>query len=127
MQAPAQTIQIDHAHKLVEVRLSGFFTAEDAAWTGEELRASILALGTAAGEHVTLYDATDLSIAPNETVEAVKSMFANPQVRPLWARKVAIVSRSALGRMQLQRLREARGDIEIFDDRDAAMAWLLAA
>lgn len=127
MQSPVQTIHIDHANKLVEVRLSGFFTAEDASWTGEELRAAIRSLGTGEGEHVTLYDATELSVAPNETVEAVKRMFANPSVRPLWARKVAIVAKSALGRMQLQRLREARADIEIFDNRDAAVAWLLAA
>ena len=127
MRPPVQTIHIDPARKLVDVRLSGFFTVEDAGWTGEELRESILALGPAVGEHVTLYDATDLSIAPNETVEAVKRMFAHPAVRPLWARKVAIVAKSALGRMQLVRLREARADIEIFDDREAAIAWLLGA
>ncbi|MBX3563216.1 MAG: hypothetical protein KF730_01440 [Sphingomonas sp.] len=127
MQPPVQTIRIDRAHKLVEVHLSGFFTAEDAAWTGEELRAAILSLGLAPGEHVTLYDATELNVAPNATVEAVKSMFANPSVRPLWARKVAIITRSALARLQIRRLREARADIAIFAERDAAVDWLLAA
>lgn len=127
MQPPVQTIHIDRARKLVDVHLSGFFTAEDAAWTGEELRAAILSLGLAPGEHVTLYDATELSVAPNATVEAVKGMFANPSVRPLWARKVAIVSKSALARLQLQRLREARADIAIFGERGEAIDWLLAA
>lgn len=127
MQPPVQTIHLDRTNKLVDVRLSGFFTAEDAVWTGEELRAAILALGGAPGEHVTLYDATAMSVAPNETIEAVKAMFAHPEVRRIWARKVAIVTGSALGRLQMQRIREARADIAIFDDRDAALDWLLAA
>jgi hypothetical protein len=127
MQAPVQTVHIDRSHNLIDVRLSGFFTAEDAVWTGEELRAAILALGAPPREHLTLYDATAMSVAPNETIEAVKAMFAHPEVRRIWARKVAIVTGSALGRLQMQRIREARADIAIFDDREAALNWLLAA
>ena len=125
MRPPVQTIHLDREHKLVDVRLSGFFTAEDAAWTGEELRAAVLSLGDDAGQHVTLYDATELSVAPNSTVEAVQQMFANPMVRPLWARKVAFVAKSALGRRQMRRLLAARADIVIFEDRAEALAWLL--
>lgn len=127
MQAPEQIIQIDYARKLIDVRIAGFVTAEDAGWMGEEVRAAILSLDAEPETHVTLYDVTGLSVAPQETIEAVKSMFANPEVRPLWARKVAIVTKSALGKMQFRRLREARGDIAIFTERDEAIEWLFAA
>lgn len=127
MQPPVQTIHIDPVNKLVDVRLSGFFTVEDVVWTGEELRAAILSLGGAPGEHLTLYDASAMRVAPNETIEAVKAMFVHPEVRRMWARKVAIVTGSALGRLQMQRLRESRADIAIFDDRASALDWLLAA
>lgn len=126
MQAPEQIIHIDHARKLIDVRIAGFVTAEDAGWMGEEVRAAILSLDAEPETHVTLYDVTGLSVAPQETIEAVKSMFANPEVRPLWARKVAIVTKSALGKMQFRRLREARGDIAIFTERDEAIEWLFA-
>ncbi|RYY44848.1 MAG: hypothetical protein EOP59_05495 [Sphingomonadales bacterium] len=126
MQAPEQQIHIDRANKLVDVRISGFVTAEDASWLGEDVRAAIRTFGGDVGKHVTLYDMAHLEIAPGETVEIVKAMFVNPHVRPLWARKVAIVTGSALGRLQLQRLRDARSDIALFDDRETARDWLLA-
>ena len=70
---------------------------------------------------------TELGVAPTRTIDLVKGMFARPEVQPLWARKVAIVAGSALGRMQMQRLRGAGPPIEIFDDRSAALDWLFAA
>lgn len=126
MQAPEQHIHIDRANRLVDVRVSGFVTAEDASWLGEDVRAAIRTFGEDVGQHVTLYDVSKLSVAPGETIDIVKEMFVNPHVRPLWARKVAIVTRSALGRLQAQRLRDARSDIAIFEDREAARDWLLA-
>ncbi len=127
MQAPVQTIHVDRANKLVDVRIGGFVAPEDASWLGEEVRAAIRALHRETGEHVTLYDVTGLSIAPASTIEMVKCMFAHPEVRLLWARKVAIVTESALARLQMQRLRDARSDIAIFDARADAIEWLLAA
>jgi hypothetical protein len=127
MQAPEQDIHIDRARRLVDVRVSGFVTAEDASWLGEDVRAAIRTLGDDVGQHVTLYDVSDVGVAPGATVDIVKGMFAHPQVRPLWARRVAIVARSALSRLQLQRLREARSDIAIFENREAALDWLFAA
>jgi hypothetical protein len=58
-------------------------------------------------------------------VELLKQTFDNPQVRALWARKVAFVTNTALARLQAQRLREVRPDLGLFDDRETAIAWLL--
>ncbi len=52
--------------------------------------------------------------------------FGNPAHRELWAKRVAFCTASALGRLQLQRTRDVREDIGIFEDRETALAWLLA-
>lgn len=123
----SHTILIDRARKLIEVRLSGALPSpEDASWIGEEVHAAIRSLGADVGQHVTLYDASALQVAPAATIDVTKALFANPAVRPLWAKRVAYVVGSALGRMQAQRLRAARSDIGVFDNRDEALAWLLA-
>ena len=119
-------VSVDPRRKLVEVRLTNDrLSPEDAGWIGEELRAAILSLGDAVGEHVTLYDATALHGLPVATIDAIKAMFENPRVRPLWARKVAFVTTSALARLQVGRIRRARADIANFDTRAAALEWLL--
>ncbi len=123
---PSHRIHVDLERKLIDVRPSGFFTPEDAGWVGEDVRAAVLSLGADVGRHVTLYDFSEVEIVPAATVDAINGMFANPKVRPLWARKVAIVSPSALMRLQAARMREARRDIEVFENRAAALGWLLA-
>lgn len=118
-------ITVDRARKLVDLRLEGLLSPEDVAWIGEEVRAAILALGDDVGKHVTLYDASGVQVVPQATVELLKHTFDNPAVRALWARKVAFVVTTALARLQVQRLKEIRPDVGIFDDRETAIAWLL--
>jgi hypothetical protein len=118
-------IRFDPASKLLELQLAGLVSPEDAAWIGEELRGVIRSLGADVGQHVTLYDISGVQVVPPATVELLKETFANPAVRMLWARRVAFVVATALARLQVQRLKEAREDIAIFDDRESAIAWLL--
>lgn len=121
----SHSIQVDLERKLVDLRIGGLISPEDAAWIGEELRAAIRALGPDVGKHVTLYDGSGVPVVPQETVELIKNTLDNPAVRAIWARKVAFVVSTALARMQAQRLREVRADIGIFDDRELAIAWLM--
>lgn len=121
----SHSIQVDLDRKLVDLRIGGMVSPEDAAWIGEELRAAIRALGDDVGKHVTLYDGSGVPVVPQETVELIKSTLDNPAVRQLWARKIAFVVSTALAKLQAQRLREVRPDIGIFEDRDAAIAWLM--
>jgi hypothetical protein len=64
-------------------------------------------------------------VVPQETVELIKHTLDNPAVRELWARKIAFVVNTALAKLQVQRLREVRADIGIFEDRETAIAWLM--
>jgi hypothetical protein len=121
----SHSINVDLDRKLVDLRIGGLISAEDAAWIGEELRAAIRALGADIGKHVTLYDASGVQVVPQETVELLKYTLDNPAVRALWARKIAFVVSTTLARMQAQRLREVRPDLGIFDDRESAIDWLM--
>jgi hypothetical protein len=120
------TVQVDHARKLVELTISGVVGPEDAGWIGEEFRAAVRSLGDYVGAHLSLYDFSAVPVVPRATVDQLRNALRHEAVRPLWARKLAIVTKTALGRMQARRVKAVRPDIELFDDRDKALAWLLA-
>lgn len=120
------SIHIDHKNILVDMRLSGFFTPEAAMAAVEDLRTAVRSLGTRAGQHVTLYDVSAVEVAPAATIELLKQSYTDPAIRALWARRIAYCTPSALARLQVARLREARPDIGVFTDRESAIAWLLA-
>ena len=125
MNGVSHGLSFDPVCKLLDVRLAGMVTPEDAAWIGEEVRAAIVSLGPDMGKHVTLYDASEVQVVPTATIALLQHTWSNPAVRQLWARKVAFVVSTTLARMQAQRLREARADIGIYDSREEAIAWLL--
>ena len=119
-------IRIDRDRLFVDVRAAGFFTPDLAAAVTEEVRLAVRSLGPDAGQHVTLYDISGLKVSPGVTVEAMQSAWADPAIRPLWSRRVAYCTPSALARLQVARLREARADIGIFASRREAIDWLMA-
>lgn len=120
------TLDIDRDRNLLVLKMSGVISPEDAAWMAEEVRAAVRSLGEAMGRHVTLYDFSDVPVVPRATVEQLLATFRNASIRHLWARKLAIVTGTTLGRMQAQEVKAVRPDIELFEDREAALAWLLA-
>lgn len=126
MQTTSHRIHVNPVRKLIEVKLTGLVTPEDAQWIGEEVRAAVRSLGPDVGQHVTLYDASEVPVVPAATITQLQQTWVNSEVRTLWARKVAYVVGSALGKLQASRLREARADIAVFDDRAEALEWLLA-
>jgi hypothetical protein len=119
-------VEVDPGRKLVTLTMRGIVSPEDGAWIAEEFRAAIRTLGDDVGDHLSLYDFSDVPVVPVATVEQLRATLANPAIRNLWARKLAIVTSTALGRLQAQRVREVRPDIGIFGTRAAALEWLLA-
>jgi hypothetical protein len=120
------SVTVDPARKLVVLTMSGVISPEDGAWMGEEVRAKVRSLGDAVGQHVTLYDFTDVPLVPQATLDQLCTTLRNPSIRYLWARKLAIVTGTTLGRLQAEKVKEVRADLELFDDRETALAWLLA-
>jgi hypothetical protein len=119
------TVRVDPVRKLVEVKLTGFFTAEHVAPVAITVREAVQSLGPAAGQHSTLYDVSEADISPAPTIAAITAAFADPTFHPTRAQRVAFFSPSALARIQIQRLRGGREDIAVFADREAAVVWLL--
>jgi hypothetical protein len=121
-----QDIEIDRELNLVVVKVVGFFSAEAAHRATMETRIAIQSLGSAVGHHLTLYDMTETAPSTAETVELIRMGFGNPVYKSLWARMVAFCTPSSLLRRQIERIREMRPDIGIFETREEARAWLLA-
>jgi hypothetical protein len=119
-------VEVDPGRKLVTLTMSGLVSPEDGAWVAEEFRAAIRTLGDDVGDHLSLYDFSDVPVVPIATLEQLRATLTNPEVRKLWARKLAIVTTTALGRLQAQRVREVRRDIGLFDTREEALEWLLS-
>lgn len=122
----SHSVEVDPGRKLVVLTISGVVSPEDAGWIGEELRAAIRSLGEHIGQHVTLYDFSGVPVVPQATLEQLRETFRNESIRNLWARRLAIVTTTAIGRMQASQIKDMRPDIEIFGEREAALAWLLA-
>ena len=45
---------------------------------------------------------------------------------PLKSRKVALYTDGKLARLQVKRIASVRDDMAVFDDRESALAWMLA-
>lgn len=126
MSAPlTHRLEVDRPRKLVILEIREMLGPEDAAWVGEELRAAVRSFGDAVGQHVTLYDGSAVPSLPTATIDMLRQTFDNPAVRAIWARKVAFVVKTATARMQVKRLQQVRPDFGLFDDREAAIAWLM--
>lgn len=119
-------VTLDRSRKLVDLRMSGVVSTEDAAWIAEDFRRAVRELGDDVGDHLSLYDFSDVPVVPVATLEHLCATLTNPAVRPLWARKLAIVTSTALGRLQAQRVKQVRPDIGLFDSREEALEWLLS-
>ena len=115
----------DRAHAMVCMTASGFFTMEETERAAADLHAAIRSLGPRAGYHVTLYDYSDVQVVPGPVLERFSRYFTDPAMKPLQAKRVAFVTRSALLRLQLQL--SQRDHMRVFADRKEATAWLLAA
>ena len=122
-----QTIEIDPVRLMVTVKVSGLFTPEATLPCMMETRRAVQSLGSKVGQHVTLYDLSEIGPAPQETVDLLRMDFANPLTRHLGARRIAILTRSTLLRRQVDRVRASRPEIAVFSERGAAVDWLLAA
>lgn len=111
----------DPAHGLLRIKLAGFFDRETLERFAAEKAVAIASLGRAPNQHVTLCELIDCKLQAQDVVGAFARLIADPRSR---ARKLALVTDSPLGRMQLRRI---IGDhARIFDTRVEAERWLVS-
>ncbi|MBN2970530.1 hypothetical protein JW805_00685 [Roseomonas aeriglobus] len=120
-------VVVDRSHAMVSLTAAGFISEADVAAAAVELHAGIRSLGDRAGQHVTLYDLTGVNVATGAVLEAFSVFFTDTRYRSIWAKRVAFVTRSSLVARQMNRMRAERPDMQVFEDRGRAVAWLLAA
>lgn len=118
------TVTIDRQRQLVATTLSGFLSMDEvpAFYAAEQDAARSLEVQPSG--HLLLIDASNYDPQSQEVVVELRRMI---DLRPLRARRAAIVISQALARMQMRRLVEGATDVEIFASLDEAEAWLMSA
>ena len=115
-------IEIDRAHGLVRITMSGFYESEDVAAFAEARKNAHDALGLPRNAHMTLNDLREMKVQSQDTVRAFQAMLTAPEYR---SRKLAFVVDRNLAAMQLERTLVAR-DAQIFTDIASAERYLFA-
>lgn len=115
------SITVDHAQRIVSARLWGFFGTEEVQAFARDEQAAAASLGCPSGTFGLLLETPGGMLQTQEVVVAFQRLLAE---LPLKAGRVAIVSESALLKMQLRRIMtgERTG---VFDDRAAALDWIV--
>ncbi|HTI31382.1 MAG TPA: hypothetical protein VL405_04555 [Sphingomonas sp.] len=119
-------IVVDRSHALVSLTAAGLITDEELAAAAGELHKRIRSLGTRAGQHVTLYDLSELQVVSSSVLEGFGRYFTDPAYRPIWARRAALVTRSPMVTFQMGAVRGETVALNVFNDRAQAIGWLLA-
>ena len=114
-------ISVDPVRLLVTLRLAGFMTAEDVKRIAGEEQAAVQTLGVPSGTHNFLIDARALETQAADVVALVQH---TTDTVPLKPRRLAIVARTGLNKLQTRRMIGGR-EIGLFDSEEEALAYLL--
>jgi hypothetical protein len=118
------TIVTDTDAGLIEITVEGFWTLEHVARFAADIRANAREVRRTGKRQVILYDYTRASIQSADVVEALQRLARDNALR---SRKVALFTGSLLAKRQAVRIAREGEAIQVFDNRDAAIAWLKAA
>lgn len=111
----------DRRRRYVNVMMSGFLDVADVRQFTADKEAAVEAMGLKSGEFVLLIDTAGSTIQSQEVVAALMDAAINTRYR---SRKLAVVRRDHLTRMQSRRILSVRDDACLFGTREEAEAWL---
>jgi hypothetical protein len=120
------SIRTDPRSQMITVVQSGLYTIADLIALSADFAAAIAKLaahGGVPGQYLLLVDLRDHAIQTKEIADLLQTGVAAQG--HLWRRMATVVSPSALQAMQAKRIGQV-GSQALFQDRDAATAWLLA-
>ena len=118
------TIAVDVRRRLIEVGISGFWTAEVFQHYAQDLQAAIATMPPSDQGHLTLADVSGAVIQPQQIVEAFQT-FINRGARR--SRKIALYTPTALPRLQSKRISGGTPFVQVFETKEAAERWLFAS
>ena len=110
------------AQKLVSARLAGQLNHDDVVTFFKEAREAAASIGCGSGDYCLLIDADDVMVQQQDVVADFQRTLASSSVT---ARRVAVVTGSALLRMQGRRVLSAADRGATFATRREAIEWLL--
>ena len=117
------SITTDLGSGIIEVEASGFWTiahVEDFLRDLEREARRVLATGK---RHMLLCNFSKSAIQPQEVITMLQRVAVS---MPLKSRRVALYTEGKLARLQVKRIASVREDMAVFDDRETALAWMLA-
>ena len=116
-------IDVDIAHDLVRITMSGFFSEREIADFVDARNRAHALLRCGPHEHVTLVDIRHMRIQSQESVVQFQKVLNNPERT---SRRLAFVTAQSLARLQVRRAADGR-EARYFSDPAEAEAWLLGA
>ena len=107
---------------IIEVEASGFWTLEHVESFLRDLEREARRVLVTGKRHMLLCDFTRAAIQPQEVIAMLQRVAVT---MPLKSRKVALYTEGKLARLQVKRIASVRDDMAVFDDREAALTWML--
>lgn len=117
------SIAVNGERRLIEVEISGFWTADVFESYARDLQAAIATLPPSAEGHFTLADVSRAVIQPQQIVEAFQKFINRGTKR---SRRIALYTPTALPRLQSKRISGDNPFVQVFETKQAAERWLFA-
>jgi hypothetical protein len=114
------SITVDRPRRIVCVTMSGFFSAEEVSAFARDEQAAAASLQCPSGQFGLLLQAGGGMTQSQDVVAAFQALMID---LPLKAGRIAIVSGSALLKLQLRRIMTSERT-GVFDTTDDARAWI---
>ena len=112
-------IEVEGGSRLVTVDVSGFWCLETISAFASDFDAAVRGMG-GVGSHMVVLGFDDADVASGPVIEELRRMIASAPTR---ARRIAFHASSALKRIQVGRIAQAREEARVFPTRDEAVAW----
>lgn len=119
-------VSVDQTNAISFARVAGFMDAEALLRLSARMDELVSEFGEQSSKHCRLIDLGLAKAAPPTAIAAVGDEISDPRRLPLRAKRVAYFGASPLVQQQVRRLRALRPGLALFDNRQAAHAWLMA-
>lgn len=117
----------DRTNAISFARVAGFMDAEGLLQLSAQMDEVAFEFGEQVSRHGRLIDLSLAKAAPPSAIVALSREISDPRRTSLRAKRVAYFGASPLVQQQVRRLCALRSGLALFNSRQAAHAWLMAA
>ena len=117
-------ITTDLTKAIIEVKIDGFWSSDQVEAFAGELATHVARIALTGRRQAVLYDYTDIAIQSQHVIGMLQDMARADGYK---SRRVALFSSGRTAILQARRVAAASDRFAVFDDRRAALEWLVAA